>query len=715
MPRENSLTYDDFAEHKIVLISDEAHHINSSTKKGGGVQTGELPGMDDSDISKSWETTVMRIFRSNDDNVLLEFTATADFTDANIVEKYANKVIFDYPLKKFREDGFSKDIAVIQSDLSPIDRAVQGVLLSQYKRKLFAGIRQDIKPVMMLKSKTIAENKNFYREFVDKIKDLSADDLLRIRSSAKDDILAVFTYLDEQHIGIEEFLLEIKEDFKEENLLLVDGENISPEKQIELNTLESEENEYRVVFAVNMLNEGWDVLNLFDIVRMYETRDTKNGKPGKTTVQEAQLIGRGARYMPFEDPAGRCPRGARKYDRDFSNRLRALETLHYHSVSNPKYISELRTAMVSSGIVGDNARTISLRLKESFKRSSLYRHGVVFANERLPRMTGGEAQSLAAEIREYNYRAVIRTGEMATSHVFESESTVNTSPASTRSITLGDLGYHVVRAAVNRVETFRFGKLRTLFPGLRSVKEFIEDYLGDINIVVHGSAAVIENLPARERLNCALAVLRQVEAIMKKSFVEYRGSERFMPYPVKNVFRDHFSMKISVDDSSNREYGRSMKESVDESLRMDIGLADWYAYDDCYGTREEKCFVKYIESVYRRLKDKYSEIWLIRNEGDLRIYDFETGRVFEPDYVLSLVADGGGGRSGCIQIFAEPKGAHLRSADKWKENFMLEIRNRADLRFSTDSMDFNILGLPFFTEELRYAFNAAFDEAVLSR
>ena len=47
------------------------------------------------------------------------------------------------------------------------------------------------------------------------------------------------------------------------------------------------------------LNEGWDVLNLFDIVRLYSTRDSAT-KIGKTTLSEAQLIGRGARYYPFE-------------------------------------------------------------------------------------------------------------------------------------------------------------------------------------------------------------------------------------------------------------------------------------------------------------------------------------------------------------------------------------------------------------------------------
>ena len=47
------------------------------------------------------------------------------------------------------------------------------------------------------------------------------------------------------------------------------------------------------------LYEEYDVLNLFDIVRCYTTRDSKAGKPGKTTIAEAQLIGRGAWYFPF--------------------------------------------------------------------------------------------------------------------------------------------------------------------------------------------------------------------------------------------------------------------------------------------------------------------------------------------------------------------------------------------------------------------------------
>src|SRR5690606_774333 len=118
-PRENSLTYDDFEETKIVLISDEAHHINAETKKKSELSKDEVE-----DILR-WEGTVNRIFNANEENVLLEFTATADLSNPLIEEKYSDKLIFDYPLRQFRIDGYSKEVKVLQADLPQFDRANQ--------------------------------------------------------------------------------------------------------------------------------------------------------------------------------------------------------------------------------------------------------------------------------------------------------------------------------------------------------------------------------------------------------------------------------------------------------------------------------------------------------------------------------------------------------------------------------------------------------------
>lgn len=106
--KENAVTYDDFTDQPVVLISDEAHHMNAATRSGRS-SAGEEQHTQD------WESTVMRIFNKDNGslpNILLEFTATADLTDPAIAQKYENKIIFDYTLKKFREDLYSKDLLV---------------------------------------------------------------------------------------------------------------------------------------------------------------------------------------------------------------------------------------------------------------------------------------------------------------------------------------------------------------------------------------------------------------------------------------------------------------------------------------------------------------------------------------------------------------------------------------------------------------------------
>ena len=713
-PKENAVTIDDFADRQIVLISDEAHHTNTATKKGKKtVVEDSLFADSDFESTEDWESTVMRIFHSNESNVLLEFTATEDFQNANIADKYENKVIFDYPLKKFREDGYSKDISVVQSDLSPIDRAIQCVLLSQYKRKLFASIHQDIKPVMMLKSKTIADNKKFYDEFINAIKRMSVEDIEHIASNAKGDMLDVFSYIAEQGIEFENLLLEIKEDFKEDNLLLVDGNNISPDKQLKLNSLEAKDNEFRVVFAVDMLNEGWDVLNLFDIVRLYETRDSGHGKVGKTTMQEAQLIGRGARYMPFSEPTGELKTGERKFDNDTTNRLRVLETLHYHSVSNPKYVTELKQAMIQTGIVAEKVRTVELKFKDSFKRTSLYNDGYVFTNKLEPYLLNEEITSLGDAILCKEYKVRIKSGEMSTSLVFESGTSSNTTSVPYQAYKFGELGNHVLRAAINRFDAFKFSNLKDTYPNLESIKEFIESdsYLSGVNILIYAKQEVLDNLTQKEKLYCAIEVLRQIEPLLSKGGIGYKGTKQFNPRPIKDVFRER-TQRFSFDNSSDKEYGKSMMETENTDLRMDLTKANWHAYEDCFGTSEEKHLVRYIESIYPKLIEKYHDIYLIRNEKDLKIYSFTSEDAYQPDYVLFLKKKNNNAKTDYIQIFIEPKGDHLRSTDKWKEDSMKQIRENADIRFSSQSTNFNVWGMPFFTESKRSMFDIAMKQSL---
>ena len=60
---------------------------------------------------------------------------------------------------------------------------------------------------------------------------------------------------------------------------------------------------------------------------MYDTRDAKNNVPGPTTIKEAQLIGRGARYCPFKINDSDDP-SQRKFDNDIQNEMKICEELY---------------------------------------------------------------------------------------------------------------------------------------------------------------------------------------------------------------------------------------------------------------------------------------------------------------------------------------------------------------------------------------------------
>ena len=92
--KENSFTIEDIKDRKIVLISDEAHHINALTKlKANGMAENlfsedvtSFKGLskEEADDLKTWEGSVNKIFRQNDQNIMLEFTATVELSNEKI-------------------------------------------------------------------------------------------------------------------------------------------------------------------------------------------------------------------------------------------------------------------------------------------------------------------------------------------------------------------------------------------------------------------------------------------------------------------------------------------------------------------------------------------------------------------------------------------------------------------------------------------------------
>lgn len=688
--KENSVTYEDFKDKKMVLIADEAHHLSSATKSNG-------------DLFGSWEGTVLEILNQNFENILLEFTATLDYDSSEILSKYQNKVIFKYDLAQFRNDKYSKEINLIRSSYNEKERIIQALILNLYRQELATTNNINLKPVILFKAKkTIKESEQNKINFHKLVDEMSATLVDQIRKTATVPIIQkAFKFFDTQTPSItsSEIAKRIKSNFKFENCISANNDEEAELNQIRLNTLEDENNPIRAIFAVQKLNEGWDVLNLFDIVRLYEGQNTggTNTTVGATTLSEAQLIGRGARYFPFALEEGQ-DKFTRKYDDEPTIDIKILEELYYHTKEDSRYISELKKALVESGIYEDEDKLVTkqLTLKLDFKETDFYKTGQVVYNKKVEKNYNNVKSFTDLGVSKRNFTHTLSSGIGRMSGVFNTEEETTPDKIESKDIKLSAIPKHVVRFALAQNPFFYFDSLERYFPNVGSLSNFIEskDYLGSLEITFNGSKARLADILNTDYLFSIQGLLQSIESEIKSNLTEFEGSDYIKEY-VHKVFKDK---EIKVYKDSERADGQ-------EAL---VANEPWYVYNANYGTSEEKAFVAMFARRFESLGHKFENIYLIRNEREIKIID-KLGRAFEPDFILFCKQKKD--KELTYQVFIEPKGAHLVAHDKWKEDFLKEIREEErTIKIYTDN--YLITGVPFYNNENENEFKKTLEETL---
>jgi type III restriction enzyme len=670
--KENSVTYEDFKDKKMVLIADEAHHLSSATKNNG-------------DLFGSWEGTVIEILKQNFDNILLEFTATLDYDNAEILKKYQDKVIFKYDLAQFRIDKYSKEINLVRSLYDEQERIIQALILNLYRQELATANNINLKPVILFKAKkTIKESEQNKVNFHNLIDLMTAQTIEQIHHTATVSIIQkAFTFFDNKSISASEIAKRIKSNFRFENCISANNDEEAEKNQLLLNTLEDENNPIRAVFAVQKLNEGWDVLNLFDIVRLYDGQNTggSNTKIGATTLSEAQLIGRGARYFPFALEQGQ-DKFTRKYDDDQANDLKILEELYYHTKEDSRYISELKKALVESGIYEDEDKLVTkqLTLKLDFKETQFYKTGKVVYNKKVEKSYNNVKSFVDLGVSKRNFAFTLSSGSGRVSSAFSKEEETTTEKTESKDIKVSAIPKHIIRFALAQNPYFYFDSLERFFPNVESLSNFIDskDYLGGLELTFNASKSRLADISNHDFLLAIQGLLQSIEMEIKSNLTEFEGSDYIKEY-VHKVFKDK---EIKVYKDSERADGQ-------EAF---VANEPWYVYNANYGTSEEKKFVELFQRRFEGLKEKFTNIYLIRNEREIKIID-KLGRAFEPDFVLFCKQKKG--KELTYQVFIEPKGAHLIANDKWKEEFLKQIREE-EKTIKIDTDNYVITGVPFY-------------------
>lgn len=599
-PRENSLTFEGLEELEIVLLADEAHHINAWTRRDKRkLNTKEQE-------ERTWENTVNRLLKLNPANRLLEYTATIDLTKDVLFEKYRDKIVYQYDLRQFMRDGYSKNVMLLRADEEDRNKMLNSVLLSQYRKYVARDHGIDLKPIILFKSNLIKNSQNAQEKFINLIKGLEAEELKEIIENGyaiykhqQSIWSSMFAYY--KKIDLNQVVQDLKWDFAEGNLLNAnDRDFLSEENALILNSLEEANNPIRVIFAVARLNEGWDVLNLFDIVRISEGAT----KTKATTDSEAQLIGRGARYYPFEY------KDEDSYTRRFdfggeNSELRVIESLHYHTINDNAYIKNLEKSLKSANIQvkEDKYHHLEAKIKPSFKKNPIFKEGKIYINK-LIETTAEDYNTL----EKYNVSTVFDIPfEMAIEQKYGSKITHKVATQTHEVSWKVEEKY--IQKAIQRRPFFHYSNLKNYMPSISSMKTFIEskDFLGDLTLYVSlPSETEIKDLDPITKLEMVEKFFESMEKKIRLNYMKNRGTPVFEGVKFSKLINDYQielnKVNQGISDIDELVQPRNMRDH------------DWFIYDKAIVNSWENSFINFINDYIKQLKEKYKEVYLIRNE-----------------------------------------------------------------------------------------------------
>lgn len=746
LQRENQTTLDDLLNKNIVMLADEAHHLNTDTNRYTATQQELIPieitgTTSEAEIEKrGWEHTVIELIlnkngkKEANKNVLLEFTATIPSTE-NIAKKYEDKIIYKFGLKEFLQAGYTKEINLISSTLNKKERVLQAILFQWYRHKI--ALKNDIanfKPVILFRSKTIDESKADYKEFLNWIDNISSSDFDFLKNIAnkiyeakqptlfemgKSRTETLLEFIKKENINFGEITNWIKQSFQKKNTIITNSktnktkkEKTDEETEKLLNSLEDKNNNIRAIFTVDRLTEGWDVLNLFDIVRLYQGQNTGGStkKTPEATTKEKQLIGRGVRYCPFafNDKI----KNKRKFDDDLKNELRVLEELYYYTYDEEsRYISHLKEELRKDGYIRDDKVIKTFALKKDFQDSKFYQETKIWYNKQIDN-PNRKKKTLNDIKNDFFVPYKIKSLEIIEQEIdFEKQEdlqrlNLQEKGLQTILIKFKDIEKHIVQKAINikakqENSLLQFERLKEELE-IESIEELQTDKLANFEVKIIVSKNInYDDINNIDKLGLVIKFLDNIFAELKDKIAPKIGSE-FLAGDFKKFFAEPKTKTIEADTDSER-------------IAKELETENWYVLDSFHGTSEEKELIRFIKETIGNLEHKYKEVYLLRNEEVYKIYDFEKGRGFQPDFILFVKTkdkkevNNGFKAEFYYQIFIEPKGNEFIGDDGtfktgkegWKEQFLEEISKKYGFEkiIKAENPNYRLIGLPFFNKD----------------
>ncbi|MFV8362988.1 DEAD/DEAH box helicase family protein [Flavobacterium sp. ZT3P35] len=737
--KEDSIFLEQLQRNDIIMLGDEAHHLNADTKKKKVEQVElelvtELTEKASQDlIEKSWEHTVISKLLNKDKtthtvpnkNALIEFTATIP-KNADVEKKYVPKIIYKFDLKDFLRAGYTKEINLVSSSFDKRKRVLQALLFNWYRNEIALKYNiPNFKSVILFRSKYIDKeqennSQEDYKFFINLVKDLKVQDfsflnefdeealfnVTELYKKGQSRIVDIKRYMQENNLNASNIITYLQGAFTERNCIITNSkkgtktiEKTEAETERLLNSLEDKNNHIRAIFTVQRLTEGWDVLNLYDIVRMYEGQNsggTNKGKSGSATTSEVQLIGRGVRYYPFEFEDKE--KNKRKFDNQLNHELRVLEEFFFHSDNNEKYLSDLKNELKRQELLPQNDKILKkYELKKSFLETSKDFYNSIKLYYNTQETNPNKRKSTLLEIKNnFDFSFTVETFKINETTVNLDNNEIDTtrfkkgsSESTTLSLVLKDFELHIIRKAINSIakrdnSILRFNKLKEELQ-INSIDDITKnEFLGLFPIkLIIPKLTSFDDVENKEKFNALVRFFERISVELQLISNPYIGSEfKAKPFNDMDIW---YKEKSVVIEPENVELEKELQDK------------DWYIYNGFSGTSEERNLISFLKETMGNFEKNYEKVFLLRNEEVYKIYDFEKGRGFQPDFLLFLKSHK---LELYYQVFIEPKGGDRISNDdsKWKATFLEQITEKyGDNKIlKAENKDYKLFGLPLY-------------------
>ncbi|PDW19579.1 restriction endonuclease [Helicobacter pylori] len=672
--KENAITLEDLKDQKLVFLADEAHHLNTETKKK----------LNDSEASekRNWESVVKLALEQNKDNLLLEFSATIP-KEKSVKEKYKNLKVATYTLKEFSEDKFCKNIYSLSYENKELETRFLGACVSSLYKELLAQHHhiENFKPCILFKSERIEESKKNQERFNAFLENLSPLDLENFFHYSRNAFFKDAKNFFDKRNYTPNLVAFLQTKFKKSTQINTNNEKELEKGMLLLNSLEDRDNPKRVIFSVDKLNEGWDVLNLFDIVRL------KNKASQKDTTKDAQLIGRGARYYPFsynDFKPSRIEFYQRKFD--FSNPLSVLERLDYHAVYDSEFIAKLNNELQDLGLGFVNEKqTIPLTPTKRFK--CYYASNTKDKKKNLFNMDYSDpVEATLKSLHVPLFGFIVREKKVD----FKEENKGDTTYYIPHTLDKIPINYFL--KALN-LKNLDFKTLKKAFKkhAFNNKVGFIERYISSLKTNFHKNQKFDNN---EILLKLAVYIIENLKDTLLKEQDKYEVS----------------ALELKEFETHNKSLSASEWEK-------NIPPYEWLLFKDMrkLDSDLERKFLDFINKNKEVLDKKFKEWCVLRNDHftELKVFcNIEDSpyyaQGFEPDFILfaQTYEDEFLG----FTCYMEAKGEHLEHSNAWKEEFLEMLENAA---LKSHNKKLHLKGLPFFTlhnSVVNDDFTTAFDQ-----